>query len=113
MSSFSSSSRRSLLCSYRGTAVEALCFCGDAQGMCFDWFAPDGSRRIHVETVSQGALTGTAMLKSWTEREGASSSDFREHSVDPSSCTHEFSVHPSSRTHQFSVHPFVSYASVF
>ena len=30
--------------SYEGSAVQALCLCGNAQGVCSDWFAPDGSR---------------------------------------------------------------------
>ena len=32
-------------CSHKGSAVKALCSCGDAQCMCFDWSTPYGSRR--------------------------------------------------------------------
>ena len=31
--------------SHEGGAVQARCSCGNAQGMCYDWFAPGGSRR--------------------------------------------------------------------
>ena len=63
--------QRAFLLPYQeGAAVQALCSCGDAQGMCFDWLAPVGSRRwIWIS-------------ESWSESEGLSSSDFRNHNVE-------------------------------
>ena len=81
--------------SYEGGGIQALCYCGDTESMCTDWFAPDGRKNASVSSGCLPPDVGDTWrngcpkspdwdsdVVSWTESEGASSFDQYEHNVE-------------------------------